>query len=50
MIDDTPKCFATTGKGLFDSAKLALAHARNLAGETTPPPISEMEKNWAYQI
>jgi SulP family sulfate permease len=44
-------CFATTGKGPFDSAKLALAHARKLIGDTTnPPPISEMEKNWAYQI
>jgi SulP family sulfate permease len=44
-------CFATTGKGLFDSAKLALAHARRLSGAVTNlPAIAELEKNWAYQI
>ncbi len=45
-------CFGTTGDGLFNSAKLALAHARHLSGETIAAPLSirEMETNWAYQI
>lgn len=42
-------CFTVTGKGLFESAKQAIAHARRLAGEA-PLPIAELEKSWAYEI
>jgi SulP family sulfate permease len=42
-------CFAVTGKGVFESAKQAIAHARRLAGEA-PLPIAELEKSWAYEI
>ena len=42
-------CFEVTDNGLFQSAKQALARARQLSGEV-PVAIADREKNWAYEI
>jgi sulfate permease, SulP family len=42
-------CFGVTDNGLFQSAKQALARARQLSGDV-PVAIADREKNWAYEI